>query len=302
MIDIIGKKKVYFLISALVIIPGLVSFLFWGLRFSIDFTGGSLLEVRFEDSGHPVSTQTIKEIVEKDQAQVASVQEVGDKTYLFRLKSITKEKNSDIQNKLAAAVGGKVIEQRFETVGPTIGSELTRKAIFAIAVASLVIIFYITLAFRKLTKPASPWRFGVTAIIALIHDVLVVVGIFSLLGHFYQVEIDSLFVTALLTVIGFSVHDTIVVFDRIRENLRKMAGQSFAEIVNVSIRQTLARSISTSATVVLTLFALLLFSSGSLTWFIVALLIGIISGTYSSIFNASPLLVVWQEWMEKKDK
>ena len=168
--------------------------------------------------------------------------------------------------------------------------------------ASVLIIVYISLVFRKVPKPASSIRFGVSAIFALIHDVLVVVGVFSLLGHFLNVEIDSLFVTALLTVIGFSVHDTIVVFDRIRENLGKNVNESFSQVVNNSILQTIGRSLNTSITVLLVLFALLLFGGESIRWFVVALIIGIASGTYSSIFNASPILVVWHEWSLKRNK
>ena len=200
------------------------------------------------------------------------------------------EIREDLNNKL-----GKVEELRFETVGPVIGQESTRNAFKAVIAASIAIIIYIAASFRQIPKPYSPWKFGVAAVLALIHDVLVVIGIFSLLGHFFHVEIDSLFITALLTVMGFSVHDSIVVFDRIRENLRKMSGEPFDRIVNASLVQTLARSLSTSLTVIFTLFALLLFSGESNRWFIVALLVGITSGTYSSIFNASPLLVIWEE-------
>lgn len=183
---------------------------------------------------------------------------------------------------------------RSETVGPVIGAETTRNALISVGFASLAIILYIAYAFREIPKPYSPWKFGIAAVVALLHDVLVVMGIFSILGHFYNVEIDSLFVTALLTVIGFSVHDTIVVFDRIRENLRKSSG-SFSQIVNQSLLETLGRSVSTSITVLLTLLALILFGGETIRWFVVALFIGIFSGTYSSIFNAAPLLVLWEE-------
>jgi len=180
------------------------------------------------------------------------------------------------------------------------GQETTLNALKAVVIASILIILYITWSFRQVPKPTSSFRFGVCAIIALIHDVLVVIGVFAILGHFLNVEIDSLFVTAILTVIGFSVHDTIVVFDRIRENLRKMGGSDFPKTVNESIIQTIGRSLNTSLTVVLILIALLLFGGESIRWFVVALLIGVVSGTYSSIFNASPLLVLWQEIIDKK--
>ena len=168
--------------------------------------------------------------------------------------------------------------------------------------ASILIVLYITWSFRRIPKPTSSLRFGVCAIIALIHDVLVLLGIFSILGHFFGVEVDSLFVTAVLTVIGFSVHDTIVVFDRIRENLKRVGGQDFAGVVNDSILQTLDRSLNTSLTVILVLVAMLIFGGESIRWFVAALLIGVTSGTYSSIFNAAPLLVVWQDLIKKRAK
>lgn len=298
--DIIGKKWLYFALSGIVIIPGLISLLLFGLRYSIEFTGGTLLEVKLAGSKVKGDTELIKLTVENEGVDVASIQTTSQDTFLLRTKPIDKSKSIAIEESLRKKFQGEVIEERFETVGPTIGKELTQKAILAVITASIAIIVYIALAFHKVPKPASPWRFGICAVLALIHDVLVVVGVFSLLGHFYKVEIDALFVTAILTVIGFSVHDTIVVFDRIRENLRKMTGQTFAEVVNESIIQTLARSLSTSLTVIFTLLALFLFSTGSLRWFVVALLVGIITGTYSSIFNASPLLVVWQEWSAKR--
>jgi preprotein translocase subunit SecF len=191
-------------------------------------------------------------------------------------------------------------ETSFETVGPVIGSETTVNAFKAVSVAILLIVLYIAWSFRGVPKPASSWRFGVCTVAALLHDVIVLVGIFAILGHFYGVEIDSLFITAVLTVIGFSVHDTIVVFDRIRENLRKMGNTSFGTVVNESIVQTLNRSLNTSLTTLLVLFTLFLFGGESIKWFVVALLIGILSGTYSSIFNAAPLLVVWENWSRKR--
>lgn len=298
--NIIGKKNWYFLISALVIIPGLVSIFLFGLKFSIDFTGGSLLEVKIESPKEKITEEKLQSIVSKQNIEASSVQSSGDKTYLFRLKTITKDQSNAIQKKIAGETKAKVTEARFETVGPTIGKELTQKAILSVIIVSLAIVVYIAWAFRQVPKPTSSWQFGITAVVALLHDVLIVIGLFSIFGHLYGAEVDSLFITALLTVMGFSVHDTIVVFDRIRENLRRMSGAPFATVVNESILQTLGRSLSTSMTVLFTLFALLLFSTGSIRWFIVALFTGVISGTYSSIFNAAPLLVVWHEWRNKK--
>jgi preprotein translocase subunit SecF len=184
-------------------------------------------------------------------------------------------------------------------VGPTVSSTIATSAVISLVLVSLAIVFYIAFAFRNAPPPVSPWSFGIMAIVALLHDALFVLGVFSILGHFFGVEIDALFVTAILTVIGFSVHDTIVVFDRIRENLRRDKG-SFENVVNNSILETIARSINTSLTVILTLLALFLFGGQSIRMFVLALLIGVASGTYSSIFNASPLLVTWHNWRLKR--
>ena len=292
MIDIIGKKWWFLIFSGIVIIPGIISLILWGVAPSIDFTGGTLLEFKFK-SEKAIEVKRFSEIADKQGLQLVTVSPVGDNTYLFRLKPIDKDQKAEFQKSLSKEIAP-VSEIRYETVGPTIGRETTRNAIYAVIVASIAIIIYIALSFRAIPKPYSSWKFGISAVAALIHDVLLVLGVFSIFGHFLKVEIDSLFITALLTVMGFSVHDSIVVFDRIRENLTKSTG-TFSEIVNNSLLQTLARSLSTSLTVLLTLTALLLFTGESIRWFIIALLIGIASGTYSSIFNAAPLLVLWEE-------
>ena len=276
-------KYLYFVISLLILIPGVFSLFRWGLRLSIDFTGGSLLELQASSSAG------FAKAAQDNNLELSSTQSLGSDSYLLRFKPITQEQNA----KFKAALGD-VKETRFETVGPVIGRELTQKAILSIILASLFIIIYIAWSFRKIPAPYSSWKFGVSAVVALLHDAFVVLGLFSLFGHFYHVEIDSLFVTATLTVIGFSVHDTIVVFDRIRENLGKLPQSTFEQVVDFSLAETLARSLNTSLTVTLTLTALLLFGGESIRWFVIALLIGIVSGTYSSIFNASPLLVLWE--------
>lgn len=299
MFDIIGKKWIYFLISGLIIIPGLVSLLLWGIRPAIDFTGGTLLEFRIQNSELKVNKDDISKIIQEQKIEAASIQDSGKDTYLLRTKPIDREQNQKLQSELVKKYRN-VEEVRFETVGPTVGRETTQNAIKGVLIASLVIILYIAYSFRQIPKPYSSIKFGVCAVAALIHDVFLVVGVFSIFGHFFKVEVDSLFITALLTVMGFSVHDTIVVFDRIRENLRKMPGVDFSIVVNDSLVQTLARSLSTSLTVLLTLFSLLLFGGESIRWFVIALLVGITSGTYSSIFNAAPLLVVWEEWIVKR--
>ena len=303
MLDIIGKKWFYFLFSGLIIVPGIISLVLWGINPGIDFSGGTLLEFKVQ-SGRPlgefkVTNEEIKKIAEKENIEVGSIQQSGEQTYLLRLKPIDKNQNLKLQEEFKKQFG-EVSELRFETVGPTVGKETAEKAIKAVITASIAIIVYVAWAFRSIPKPYSSYKFGICAVVSLIHDVLVVVGLFSIFGHFFKVEVDNLFITALLTIMGFTVHDTIVVFDRIRENLRKMPGTPFAQVVNESIIQTLARSLSTSLTVLFTLFALLLFGGETIHWFIIALLIGITSGTYSSVFNAAPLLVVWDEITRRK--
>lgn len=278
------KYKVWFFIgSTLLIIPGLFFILMGGLKFGIDFTGGALLEYKF---ARPVNKDDLDDF--------GSVVQSGENTYLLRTPVVTHDELQILKGKITDKFGTFEV-RREENVGPTIGKELEQKALLALVISWVMIIFYITFAFRKVPKPASSFRFGVSAIVALIHDVLVLLGVFAILGHFWHVEIDTLFVTALLTVVGFSVHDTIVVFDRIRENLPKNLGKKFEHVVDISITQTLARSLNTSLTVVFVLTALLLFGGVTIKWFVVALLVGIISGTYSSIFNAAALLSWWEE-------
>lgn len=287
--DIVGKRYWYFLISLIVIIPGIVALALFGLRFSIDFTSGTLWEVEFQKQVMPGE---VKSILAANGLAENTVQTSGERGILIRLPLL--EAGSAEKAKATEALSerfGGFEELRFESVGPLVSGEIRERAIWAVAAASVGILAYISWAFRKVKKPL---RYGVCAIAAMVHDALVVIGIFSLLGRFFNVEVDALFVTALLTVIGFSVHDTIVVFDRIRENVGKRTGESFEEVVNHSVLQTLARSLTTSLTVVLTLAALFLFGGATIKSFVLALLIGVVSGTYSSIFNASLLLVVWE--------
>lgn len=299
---ILAHPWLYFVFSGILIIPGIVFLALFGLRFGIDFTGGTLLELEFEKG---VTSQGIETIIEQEGVEVHSVQisqpsltRSGNKTALIRTKLIDRNQEQTMVRKLGETLG-QVRELRFETVGPTIGKELRVNALKALGLTSLAIVVYIAWAFRRVPKPAVSWRFAFCTIAALLHDIFVLIGAMAILGHYFHAEVDSLFVTALLTVIGFSVHDTIVVFDRIRENLRKHAGHAFREIVDASIVQTLGRSLATSLTVIFVLTALLLFGGYSIRWFVVALLIGITSGTYSSIFNAAPLLVIWEEWTRK---
>lgn len=299
MIQIIKYKYIYLIISALILIPGAVFLITKGLNLSIDFTGGSLFRYEFTNE---VSREEIKHEFENLGIKVETISQESQKRYSIRTKPVETEINNDLKEVLDTKFNG-AVQLSFETVGPAIGKETTNKAFVALFWASLGILFYIAFAFRNIPKPYSGLRFGISAIVSMLHDALMVTGIFSILGHYSNMEVDSLFITAVLTVLGFSVHDTIVVFDRIRENLNKMPRNlPFSEVVNYSIVETLGRSVATSLTVMFTLFSLYMLGGSSIKAFVLAMLIGIISGTYSSIFTAAPVLVIWEEYIEKKRK
>jgi len=288
-LDIVGRRYWYFLLSALIIFPGLVSLVVPpGLKLGVDFTGGTLWELQFE---HTVAPAQVREAL-SEAGYDAIVQTSGETSVLIRTKEIKADspEKARVADALKALFGN-FVELRYESVGPVVGGEVRDRAVVAVALASLGILLYIWYAFRRIPKS---FRYGVCAIIALLHDAFLVLGVFSILGRVAGIEVDSMFVTALLTVIGFSVHDTIVVFDRIRENMVRHAGERFEVVVNHSILQTIGRSLSTTLTVLFTLSALVLFGGTTTRTFALTLLIGIASGTYSSIFNASPLLVVWE--------
>lgn len=296
--NIISKKRLYYLLSLLIIIPGLISLVLYGLRPSIDFTGGSRMRLAFPKQVDEKTTTILKQTFASDHIQIATLQPANTQV-IIRTTPITEKENAKLLRDLKKKIPS-FKQEEFETIGPTVGNETTLNAVKAVVVASILIVLYIAWSFRKVPKPTSSWRFGLAAIVALLHDTLVLVGVFSLLGHFLHVEIDSLFITALLTVMGFSVHDTIVVFDRIRENLLRGTNPSFSQTVNDSMLQTLGRSLNTSLTAMLVLFTLLIFGGETIRWFVIALLVGIASGTYSSIFNAAPLLVSWDEFERKR--
>ncbi len=291
--NVIRYRYWYFLISLIVIVPGLLSLAIWGLPLAIDYTGGSSLEVAFSGTA-PQPAQVIQ-LYNGMGIPGAEVQTSEGNVLIIRSKEVSTDQINSVVAKMESQFNEKVTINRFDTVGPAISSEVATRSAGAVAVAALGIIAYITFAFRKVPHA---FRFGTAAIIAMLHDVAVVVGMAALLGHFLHWEIDSLFLTALLTVIGFSVHDTIVVFDRIRENQNIYRRLPFTTVVNHAVVQTMDRSINTQLTVMLTLLALALFGGLTIHTFVVFLLIGVFSGTYSSIFNASPILVVWEnkEW------
>ena len=292
--DIIGKRYLFFLISGIVIIPGLIALVLWGLPLAIDFTGGSMLEVQFEAGKAPQPAQAIAVYQQQGISDVQVQSSQGD-TLIIRSRQIDETAKNQIVDAMSKQFNSKVTVASFDSVGPTIGNEVSRNATLAVAIAAIGILVYIWFAFRGI--PHS-FRYGTAAIIAMLHDVAVVLGVSAIFGKLFGWEIDSLFLTALLTVIGFSVHDTIVVFDRIRENQTIHRNLPYMTVVNHSIVQTLDRSINTQLTVMITLTALAMLGGVTIRHFVLTLLVGVFSGTYSSIFNAAPILVVWeyQEW------
>lgn len=285
--NIVGKRKLWFTISLIMIVPGLISLALWGLKLGIDFRGGQEMELR----GPQNQSQARAIFIDAGAADV-TVTTTGSGGLLVRYRVEEKDSKKVEQQLRSDLAKANYTQVSFSSVGPSVSADITRNALISIFLASVAILLYIAFAFRNAPPPITSWDFGLSAIIAMLHDAIVLIGLFSLLGHFFGVQVDSLFVTAVLTTIGFSVHDTIVVFDRVRENLRRY-NKPFAEIVNLSINETLARSLNTSFTVILTLTALLLFGGESIRLFVLALLVGTVSGTFSSIFNASPMLVVF---------
>lgn len=335
--EIMRKKNIWVSISGALVLLGLLSLTFWGFNYGIDFNGGALLELSFNEN-RPDNSVIIKVLNEIGIDQVF-IQPTGDKGALIRTASLSEEQHQSILIALekinnpgysealtinpsdlgiegegldgasitATAAGGDMakllgdkyaipafktfIEHRFESVGPSIGEEFKQKSIYAVIIVLIAIIAYIAYAFRSVSYPVESWKYGLSAVIALAHDIIIISGIFSVLGHFFNIQIDAYFITAVLTVLGFSVHDTIVTFDRIRENIKRRQDLTFENAINLSINETLVRSINTTLTTVIVMLAILLFGGATVKYFILALLCGAIVGTYSSIFIASPLLI-----------
>jgi preprotein translocase subunit SecF len=290
MFRIIDRRAWYFAFSALIILPGTLALALWGLRLGIDFTGGSLLELSF---ARAVEAQALRDAVARRglDASIVTTQDTrGVSNFIIRTKEIDTPQKNELLGALSEQFGT-ATEDRFESVGPVIGRETARGAALAVAGASAMILLYLWWAFRQVPKP---WRYGACAVFALLHDALLVLGLWAILGRLFALEVDTLFVSAILTVVGFSVHDTIVVFDRVRENVSRFPGERFERVVNFSLTQTLDRSLITGLTALFTLAALLFLGGPTIRNFVLVLLVGIVSGTYSSIFNASCLLVAWE--------
>jgi len=296
MLNIVENRKFFYAISGIFIVASVIALLLWGLKFGIDFKGGSILEVAYSDNKRPETNQIIDSL-KPLKLNDLRISPIGDNGVNFRFRETDETTHQEIIRILK--LNNNIEERRFSSIGPTIGTELKQKSIKAIIIVLFGISLYIAWAFRRVSKPLSSWRYGVVTLAALFHDLIIPIGLFAFLGHFYSAEVDTNFIVALLVILGFSVHDTIVVFDRIRENLKRYASLDFMPLVNQSVNETLVRSISTSFTVLLTLLALYVFGGESLRYFILALMVGIFSGTYSSIFIASPLLVSWFKVLNK---
>jgi len=300
---IIQKRRIFLTMSTAAVVASICALFFWGLNFGIDFTGGSLLEVQFNNY-QPKITEVQDGL--KDANLHNLVIQPTESSVILRFKENNEETHQQVLQKLKELAvknnkDASVRELSFDSVGPSIGQELKSKSFNSALIVFIAIIIYISYAFRKISKPVSSWKYGAAAIIALIHDILFILGVFSVLGHFYGVEINTPFIAAVLTVLGYSVSDTIIVFDRIRENLPK-SSLDFEGTVNASVNQTITRSVNTSMSAILALLAILFFGGSTIKDFALALAIGIFIGTYSSIFIASPALVIWERFQAKRSR
>ncbi len=298
-IKFLKYSKLYFILSGILILASIVSICVFGLKFGIEFTGGSIMELSFQDE-RP-SLENIQQNLSQFNLGEIIVQPMADNEMILKMKEIDETTHEKIILKLQEVSSFE--EKSFEVIGPTIGTELKQKTKNAVILVLLAITLYITFAFRKVSWSAiRSWQYGIASLIALFHDVIIPLGVLAVLGELYNVEITIPVIAALLTILGYSVHDTIVIFDRIRENLLKTKFKSFEETVDASLNQTLLRSISTVFTVLLVLFAIFFFGGRTLQSFSLILIIGISSGAYSSIFVASPILVAWAKWKQNKGK
>ena len=298
---IVNNRKIFYAISVVLVGASIIALTIWGLNLSIDFKGGAIIEISYSD-GRPMVSD-IEKNLEKLNLGEHSIRPVGETGFLIRTRELEGLERADLLKALSDNGAKKIIEERFDSVGPLLGKEAVRKSLFSIIFVIICIVLFITFAFRKVSEPVASWKYGLITVLALVHDVLIPAGVFAVLGHFQGVEVDTLFVTALLVVLGFSVHDTIVVFDRVRENLKvnreTHSKKPFEQIVGESINQTFVRSINTSLTTILVLIVLFFVGADTTKLFSLALIIGITAGTYSSIFIGSTLLVTAEKLQHK---
>ncbi|MBX4189632.1 protein translocase subunit SecF [Candidatus Parcubacteria bacterium] len=298
---VVRYRKIWFTLSALLIALSVFGIVKYGFKESVDFKGGTITEVKYVERPDQLGLES--QISELNLGGF-SVRPSGETNYIIRTKELDDKGRSALSDRLGVGQPSGAVIERQNTIGPVAGAELKGKAFKAIAVVVIMIVLFVTFAFRKVSQPVSSWKYGLATVVALFHDVLIPTGVFVFLGHYMGTEIDLLFVTGLLAILGYSVHDTIVVFDRVRENLRlnregANKGEDFEITVGKSVKQTFGRSINTSLTIFITLLALYLFGSVATKDFALLLIVGIIVGTYSSIFVASPLLVTFQKWSKK---
>lgn len=331
-LNIISKTKTWYTISGALIILSIASLLIFGLNLGIDFTGGSMLDLEFNKINRPTINEMELALVDFNFSNL-KIQPSGENGFIIRMQDIDEETHQAIlstlnekfsplnqeeendpnnleEDKIILEEGDSeieinvadvqdvektkiVVEKRFNSIGPIIGQELKDKSLWAMLIVLMAIVLYIAYVFRKVSKPVESWKYGISAIAALAHDVIIIMGIFSVLGYFMGAEIDAFFISALLTILGFSVNDTIVTFDRVRENLHKKQHLTFKELINVSINETITRSINTSLTTFIILLSVFIFGGETIRFFVLALILGVVIGTYSSIFIASPLLLFW---------
>ncbi len=299
---VIKYRKLFYTFSLILVIASFVALGMWGVKPGIDFTGGTLVEVSYPD-GRPEQSVVAAKLATIDSS--ASIRPTGADGFIVRMKPTVQGEKAAVMSALSLDDANKVIEKNFASIGPVLGSEALRKSIVSIVLVILAIVLFITFVFRKVSEPVSSWKYGLVAIVALVHDIIIPMGVFAVLGHFIGYEVDTLFVTALLVVLGFSVHDTIVVFDRVRENLHNIGSSGkkpFEEVVGASVSQTFIRSINTSLTTLIALVVLYILGGSTTEHFALTLIIGIAAGTYSSIFVGSPLLVTIEKWQSKKQK
>lgn len=294
MFNVVKNRNYFFGFSLLLTILSIISIFTWKLNLSIDFRGGSNIEISLPNAEENLNK--IREIGRESGLKIDSVRTSDNNKVIIRTDDLSTNEHSLFIENLKSEFSDKVAEENYQTFGPVVSRDLTNKTIWSVVIASIAIILYIAYAFRRIPKPASSWRFGLAAVAALIHDLIITTGFVSIVGHFYSwMQVDALFITALLTIMGFSVHDTIVIFDRLRENLIRKPESDIETLANDSIIQTLSRSINTSLTTILVLTALFLIGGESIRHFVLILIAGITFGTYSSIFIASNILVVWSK-------
>jgi len=299
-IPFVKYRKIYFIFSGILLIGSLVCLIIFGLKLGIDFTGGSILELEFKTE-RP-SNQEIRESLKGFDLGEIYIQPADEKGLILRMKDISEDVHQQIIQKLKAK--GELEEKRFESIGPVIGQELKEKAKLLIVISLLSIVFYIAIAFRRVQKPLSSWQYGIASLFILSHDILIPLGVFALLGKFYQVQLTIPIICALLTVVGYAINNVVVVYDRLRENLLRGVFRDFVlefeTAANKSINQTLTRQLNTSLTTLFPLIAIFFLGGETLKYFALTLILGITAGTYSSIFLAIPILVSWLKWRGRK--